>query len=291
MSDARSITLIIIGAVTVFFMISSATGLNKGIQILSKTNIVIMLLLLGFMFIAGPTSFILNTLTSSIGQYFSSLVSLSFDMHPFQGYEWSKAWTLFYWAWWIAWAPFVGLFVASISRGRTIREFVFGVLLAPALLTFVWFAVFGGSALDMQMNGGADLTAALDRDVSIVLFKLFAEYPVGLGLTILAVLLLGVFFITSADSATFVLAMMTCERLPESAPGKKLIWGVIQSAAACVLLLAGGLAALQKMAIAAALPLMLIMLFICLSLWRAFRYERLYERHKLFVSDESSAEN
>lgn len=286
LSESRSITLLIIGVVTLFFMISSATGLNKGIQILSKTNIVILLMLLVFMFIVGPSSFILNTLTSSIGHYLSSLVSTSLDLHPFQGYEWSKTWTLFYWAWWIAWSPFVGLFVASISRGRTIREFVFGVLLVPTLLTFVWFAVFGGSALYLQMHAGVDLSNALNQDVSIVLFKLFAEYPIGLGLTILSVLLLAVFFITSADSATFVLAMMTSNGSLNPPLSKKLTWGIIQSSAACVLLMAGGLAGLQKMAIAAALPFTLIMLLICLNLWRAFHYERTYETGKRFLSDD-----
>ncbi|MGE4519770.1 MAG: BCCT family transporter [Desulfobacteraceae bacterium] len=271
-------TLLIIAVVTFFFIMSSITGLSKGIQILSKTNIIILMLLILFMFIAGPTSYILNTFTSTLGNYLSSLVSMSLNLHPFQGYEWTKSWTVFYWAWWIAWSPFVGLFVASISRGRTIKEFVFGLLLVPTLLTFVWFSIFGGAALYLQIELGADLASTAVNDVSIVLFKLFNYYPLGLGLTILAVLLLAVFFITSADSATFVLAMMTSNGNFNPSISKKLSWGITQSLVASVLLVSGGLEALQKMSIAAALPFAVILLLLCLSLIKAFNYELKYER-------------
>jgi glycine betaine transporter len=236
------------------------------------------MLLILFMFIAGPTSYILNTFTSTLGNYLSSLVSMSLNLHPFQGYEWTKSWTVFYWAWWIAWSPFVGLFVASISRGRTIKEFVFGLLLVPTLLTFVWFSIFGGAALYLQIELGADLASTAVNDVSIVLFKLFNYYPLGLGLTILAVLLLAVFFITSADSATFVLAMMTSNGNFNPSISKKLSWGITQSLVASVLLVSGGLEALQKMSIAAALPFAVILLLLCLSLIKAFNYELKYER-------------
>lgn len=271
-------TLLIIAVVTFFFIMSSITGLSKGIQILSKTNIIILLILILFMFIAGPTSYILNVFTSTLGNYLSSLVSMSLNLHPFQGYEWTKSWTVFYWAWWIAWSPFVGLFVASISRGRTIKEFVFGLLLVPTLLTFVWFSIFGGAALYIQIELGQDIASTAVSDISIVLFKLFNYYPLGLGLSILAVLLLAVFFITSADSATFVLAMMTSNGNFNPPVAKKLSWGITQSLVASVLLVSGGLEALQKMSIAAALPFTLILLLLCISLIKAFNYELKYER-------------
>jgi glycine betaine transporter len=276
--EGQLYTVLIIAIVTVFFLISSATGLNKGIQILSKTNIIILLILLVFMFFAGPTSFILNTFTSTLGEYLSSFIDMSFNLHPFTGYEWTKSWTVFYWAWWIAWSPFVGLFVASISRGRTIREFVIGVLLVPTLLTFVWFAVFGASGFHLQLETGLDLSTVAVNDVSIVLFKLFAEYPFGMGLTIISIALLAVFFVTSADSATFVLAMMTSRGNFTPPLSKKLLWGILQSLVALVLLLTGGLLALQKMAIAAALPFTLILLLICINLLRAFKYEFTHEQ-------------
>jgi glycine betaine transporter len=271
-------TLLIIGVVTFFFILSSITGLSKGIQILSKTNIIILLILIVFMFIAGPTSYILNTFTSTLGNYLSSLVSMSLNLHPFQGYEWTKSWTVFYWAWWIAWSPFVGLFVASISRGRKIQEFVFGLLLVPTLLTFVWFSIFGGAALHLQIVQGVDISSTAVSNVSIVLFKLFNYYPLGLGLTIISVLLLSVFFITSADSATYVLAMMTSNGDYNPPVAKKLTWGILQSMVASVLLISGGLEALQKMSIAAALPFALIMILLCVSIIKAFRYEVKFER-------------
>ncbi|MGM0675477.1 MAG: glycine betaine uptake BCCT transporter [Spirochaetota bacterium] len=280
-SGGQTDTLIIIAVVTVLFMLSSASGLDKGIQILSKSNVMIALVLLFFMLIVGPTSYILNIFTTSLGEYFSSIVNISLSTNPFRGYEWTKSWTLFYWAWWISWSPFVGLFVASISRGRTIREFIFGALLVPTLLTFLWFAVFGGAAFNLQLNEGVDLASAAVDDVSTVLFELFTHYPLGPALSLLAVLLLGVFFITSADSATFVLSMMTSEGSLSPSLRKKVTWGLIVSAAAATLLVSGGLEALQRMAIVAALPFTIVMVFMARSLHTAMHYELTREREEL----------
>jgi glycine betaine transporter len=271
-------TLIIIAVVTVLFMVSSASGLDKGVQILSKTNVMVALALLLFMLVVGPTSYILNIFTSTLGEYMSSLVNLSLTTNPFRGYEWTKSWTLFYWAWWISWSPFVGLFVASISRGRTVREFIIGALLVPTLLTFFWFAVFGGSAFHLQLTEGVDIASRAVENVSTVLFELFAYYPLAPVLSLLAVLLLGVFFVTSADSATYVLSMMTSEGALAPSLAKKVIWGVIESATAAVLLVSGGLEALQRMAIVAALPFAIVMLLMVRSLHKAMRYELTRER-------------
>ena len=266
-------TFAVIAVVTVLFMISTMTGIDKGIQILSKTNIILALTLLGFMLIVGPTVYILNIFTQTIAAFSSDFVNMSLSTNPFRGYEWTQSWTLFYWAWWIAWAPFVGLFVASISRGRTIREFVGGALIVPVLLTFVWFSTFGGAAFDVELNRQADIAETIAADVSIGLFLLFEYYPLTPLLSGVAILLLSIFFITSADSATFVLSMMTSGGKLHPPAYKKIIWGLVISGTAAVLLYAGGLEALQKMAITAALPFTVIMLLMCRSLYKGLKYE------------------
>ncbi|MFP4586740.1 MAG: BCCT family transporter [Desulfohalobiaceae bacterium] len=270
-------TFIIIAVVTVLFMISSMTGLDKGIQILSKVNILLAILLLLFMLLAGPTTYILNVFTNTFADYFSSLFNMSLATNPFRGYEWTQSWTLFYWAWWIAWSPFVGLFVASISRGRTIKEFILGALLAPTLLTFFWFSVFGGAAFFLELNQEAGLAQIVSEDIAVGLFKLYDYYPLSALLSLITVLLLGVFFVTSADSATFVLSMMTSGGRLFPPASKKIVWGLTVSSTAAILLYSGGLEALQRMSIAAALPFTLIMLFLCRSLHKGLAYEFKYE--------------
>lgn len=288
-ADSFASTLGVIAVVTVLFLFSSMTGLDKGIQILSKTNILLAFILLGFMLVVGPTAYILNILTTTIGDYFSSLLDMSLSTNPFQGYEWTKDWTLFYWAWWISWAPFVGLFVASISRGRTVREFVLGAMAVPTLLTFVWFSVFGGAGLHLELETKAEFAGLVSENVSVALFELFSFYPLTPVLTAIAVTLLMVFFITSADSATYVLAMMTSGGELRPANWKKIVWGVTVSVTACILLFSGGLDALQRMSITAALPFTAIMLLLCYCLWLGMRYE-LQQPHKKMIEFDSGAE-
>jgi len=271
--DTIQTTLIMIAIVTVLFLFSSVTGVDKGIQLLSKSNMILALLLMLFMFIVGPTSYILNIFTSTIGEYGNRFLEMSLQTNPFQGYDWTKSWTLFYWAWWIAWSPFVGLFVARISRGRTIREFVLGALLVPALVTFFWFSVFGGSAFYLELHEGINLSQIASEDVSKPLFALFNYYPLPGVLSTVAIILLMVFFVTSADSATFVLGMMTSQGDLAPPLSKKIIWGVTLSCVAAVLLIAGGLNALQRMAITAALPFTIIMLMLCYTLLLGLREE------------------
>ncbi|SIQ87679.1 glycine betaine transporter [Alkalispirochaeta americana] len=273
-------TLVIIAVVTVLYMISSMTGLDKGIQLLSRTNVFVAVALLLFVLVVGPSSYILNIFTTTLGEYFSGLVEMSLSTNPFEGYGWTRSWTLFYWAWWISWSPFVGLFVASISRGRTIREFVLGATLVPALLTFLWFSVFGGTAFAVARYEDPGFATRAVEEVSSALFILFEYLPFSPVLTILAVVLLTVFFVTSADSATFVLAMMTSRGSLDPPAGKKLLWGAVQSTAAAVLLLSGGLEALQRMAIVAALPFTGVMLLMVVSLYRGMHYEVHRERRR-----------
>lgn len=273
-------TLIIIGIITVIFMGSSLAGLDKGMQILSKSNIMLAILLLLFMLLVGPTNMIINVFISTFSDYVTAFFNISLSTNPFEGLEWTQDWTLFYWAWWISWSPFVGVFIASISRGRTIREFVTGALLIPTLLTFVWFSVFGGTAFDLELNKGADIASTVARDMSAGLFKLYSFYPLSEILTLLTVLLLVVFFVTSADAATFVLSMMTSNGKADPPTGKKVVWGLTVALTAAILLFSGGLEGLQRMAIAAALPFSGIMLLMCVCLLRGLRYEFQYEKHE-----------
>lgn len=284
-------TLVIIAIVTVLFMISSMTGLDRGIQMLSKANIMLAILILIFMLIVGPTTTSFNVLLSTFADYSSSLLSMSLSTNPFRGPEWTQNWTLFYWAWWISWSPFVGLFVASISRGRTIREFVLGALLVPTLLTFVWFSVFGGAAFHLELEQGAKIAAAVSQDISTGLFKLYSYYPLSNVLTLLTVLLLVVFFVTSADSATFVLGMMTSGGEEDPPASKKLVWGLTVSTTAAILLFTGGLEGLQRMAIAAALPFAGIMLLLCLCLIKGLRYEFKHELMEKDIPADNVADN
>ncbi len=280
-------TLIVIAVVTVLFMISSMTGLDKGIQLLSKANVMLAIVLLLFMLVVGPTTTIVNIFTSTLAEYFSSLFKMSLSTHPFEGYEWTKSWTLFYWAWWISWSPFVGLFVASISRGRTIREFISGALVVPTLLTFLWFSVFGGSAFQLELEHSEGIAQQVVADISTGLFRLYEYYPLTPVLTLLTVLLLIVFFVTSADSATFVLAMMTSNGELFPSATKKVVWSITVSGTAAALLFSGGLEALQRMAIAAALPFTVIMLLLCTSLFKGLRYEFKSRRLDLPLSEDT----
>jgi glycine betaine transporter len=264
--------LIIIAVVTVLFLASSISGVDKGIQILSRFNFLLAALALLFILFLGPTSYILDVFVSSLGRYVNHFVEMSLATYPFQGQEWAKNWTIFYWAWWIAWAPFVGLFVARISRGRTIKEFVLGVLLVPSLLVFLWFSAFGGSALHLQLQG-VNIAQVATADAPIALFVFFDHFPLGDIMSALTSVLLVVFFVTSADSATYVLGMLTSQGNLFPPTSKKVIWGLAESLIAALLLLAGGLEALQQMVINAALPFTFVMVLLCYNLWRGLAEE------------------
>ncbi|CQR48457.1 Glycine betaine transporter BetL [Paraliobacillus sp. PM-2] len=266
-----STQLIIIAIVTILFMLSAWTGLSKGIKYLSNTNIALAVLLLVLTIVLGPTVFIFETFVSTIGNYINSLPSLSFQMASFneEHNNWIQDWTVFYWAWFIAWSPFVGTFIARISKGRTIREFIFGVLFIPTIFCALWFVVFGGSSLFQELNGIN--TGLTDLAKEETLFGLFESFPYGSLLTIVAILLISTFFITSADSATFVLGMQTTNGSLNPPNKIKMIWGVIQAATASVLLTSGGLGALQTASIVSAFPFAFILLIMIVSLFKALK--------------------
>jgi glycine betaine transporter len=277
--DNFTVQLIIIAVITVLFMISAWSGLSKGIKYLSNTNMVLAIALLVLVIILGPTLLILNMFTDSLGSYFQNIVQMSFRSAPVNGENrsWIDGWTIFYWAWWISWSPFVGIFIARVSRGRTVREFLIGVLLIPTFLSFIWFAAFGSTAMDVQQSG-TDLTGLLTSEV---LFGVFNELPWGILLSVVAVMLIITFFITSADSATFVLGMQSTNGSLNPANSVKLTWGIAQSLIAVILLSAGGLDALQTALIVAAFPFSFIMLMMMASFFKSVSIEhRAYKRKR-----------
>ncbi|UFJ41174.1 BCCT family transporter [Brevibacillus humidisoli] len=267
------VQLMIILVLTILYMISATTGLDRGIKMLSNTNLIVALLLMVFVLFVGPTSFIFDTFTATLGGYMQNLVQMSLRMTPFVDSQWMSSWTLFYWAWWIAWAPFVGMFIARVSKGRTIREFVLGVLIVPTLFSFFWFSVFGGTALKFEFIDQAGIGAVVQEDVTTALFVTLEQLPLGTILSVLATLLIITFFITSADSATFVLGMLSSKGRLDPSNKIKITWGFLQSSIAAVLLVSGGLKGLQTASIVAALPFAVIMLLMCVSILKALEAE------------------
>ncbi|TLS37692.1 glycine betaine uptake BCCT transporter [Pseudalkalibacillus caeni] len=265
--------LIIIAIVTVLYMLSASTGLSKGIKYLSNTNIVLAIGLMLFLLFAGPTNFIMDLFTTTLGSYIQNLPSMSLRMSPFEHSPWIQSWTIFYWAWWIAWAPFVGTFIARVSRGRTIREFVIGVLAVPTIFGALWFSVFGGSAISLDMAGKGIMDIINDQGMEVALFSVLEQFPFGTAMSVIAILLISTFFITSADSATFVLGMLTTNGSLNPNNSIKFTWGIIQSAAAAVLILSGGLQALQTASIIAAFPFAIIIIGMIISLLKALQAE------------------
>jgi glycine betaine transporter len=237
-------------------------------------NLVLAVVLLLCVLILGPTLLILNMFTDSFGGYLANLVEMSFRTAPLDegDREWLNGWTIFYWAWWIAWAPFVSMFIARVSKGRTIREFLIGVLLAPTLLGAFWLATFGTTAVNMQKTGVRDLAKS---STELTIFEMFSEMPWPWVLSVVAVLLIASFFITSADSATFVLGMQSTYGSLTPPNIVKLGWGAIQSSIAVILLSVNGLTALQNTIIIAALPFSFIILLMVFSLMKGLKAEML----------------
>lgn len=266
--------LIVIIIVTVLFMLSAQTGLNKGIKYLSNINILLAILLMLFLLFAGPTNFIMDLFVTTIGSYIQYLPSMSFRLSPFDNNTWVQDWTIFYWAWWIAWAPFVGTFIARISRGRTIREFLIGVLAVPTIFGGLWFSVFGGSAIHLDFFKNIPVMDVInERGSEVALFYVLEQFPLGTVMSIITICLIATFFITSADSATFVLGMQTTNGDLNPSNSVKFIWGMIQTLTAVILLWTGGLDALQTAAIIAAMPFSIVLVLTVFSLIKSFREE------------------
>jgi choline/glycine/proline betaine transport protein len=270
--------IILIGAITSLAIFSVVTGLKKGIRWLSNANIVLAGLLLLFVLITGPTLFIFRESVQSVGLYFQNLFALSFDTTALQGDEgqdWQESWATFYWGWWISWAPFVGVFIARISRGRTVREFVAGVLAVPALVSFAWFTVFGGTALQRELNGGGGLIGPDGSvDTEGALFGLLGGLPGGTVVVVGAIILIVLFFVTSSDSGSLVVDMLASGGDPDPPVWSRVFWAAAEGLVAIALLVAGGLSALQTMAIIIAFPFSIVMLGMCVATYKQFSAER-----------------
>ena len=260
----------ILAALVVSYMLSAATGLRRGIKWLSNANMAIAILLMLFLVAVGPTTFMLRSFFTSIGDYVSEIPKLSLDLHPHaEETSWFEGWTLTYFIWWIAWAPFVGVFIARISKGRTIREFVLGVIAAPTGFTLLWFGIFGGAALHEEMYGAGGLADAATADVTRSLFALFDTLPWSQVLSVLAILLVFVFLVTSVDSATFVLGMLTSEGSLEPPSSKKIAWGVSLGVLGGALTLAGDFAVVRACAVLGAIPFTFVMILQAVALVRS----------------------
>jgi glycine betaine transporter len=272
---------ILIAVVTILYMLSAQTGIQRGIKYLSNLNMVLALSLLLFLLTLGPTHFIINVFVSTLGRYIQNLPTMSLNLVPFADSTWVHDWTLFYWAWWIAWAPFVGTFIARISKGRTVREFVLGVLFVPTLFCALWFSVLGGTSISLEMVDHAGINNVINtQGKEVALFTVLEQFPLGTFMSIIAMFLIATFFITSADSATFVLGTLTTHGNLNPPNPVKFTWGIIQSVAAAVLLWSGGLKALQTGSIIAAFPFAIVMIIMIIALLKSFKQEiRLSEQN------------
>ncbi|MER2221651.1 MAG: BCCT family transporter, partial [Rhodococcus sp. (in: high G+C Gram-positive bacteria)] len=268
------ITIIVI--VTGMATFSVVSGVTKGLKWLSNINMMLAAALALFVLILGPTLFLMQSWVQNLGGYVQALPELMLRTSPFAEDGWQGAWTIFYWGWWMSWAPFVGMFIARISRGRTIREFVFGVLLAPTLVGSLWFTIFGNSGILRQRNEGTMLDASGAVDTNTSLFTLLDGLPLGTISSVLAIVVIVFFFVTSADSGSIVIDILATGGSLETSKITRVYWTFLSGAAAAVLLIVGGsgsLTALQTVAIATAVPFSVIMVLACLSMLKAFRYE------------------
>ena len=263
----------LIGIITLIATASVLSGINSGVRRLSELNIYLAALLLLFVLVFGPTLFILNAYGQSVGAYIESFFYTSLWAESFQRTGWQNDWTIFYWAWWISWSPFVGMFIARISRGRTIKEFVLGVLIVPTLLTFLWLTAFGGSAVILELDGVNAVSKVLEKDVALSLFALLENFPLSILTNIVAILLIMSFFVTSADSGSLVVDMFTSGGKLKTPVTQRVFWAFSVGGVAAVLLYGGGLKALQTAAITTGLPFAVILLMMSRSLLKGLSTE------------------
>lgn len=256
--------IIILAVATVLFIASAWSGLGNGIKYLSTINIVLSLVLVGLLFIVGPTMYILNMFTSTMGNYLSNIVNMSFQLRPLNdsGRDWINDWTIFYWAWWISWAPFVGMFIARVSKGRTVKQFIIGVILVPTLLTLIFFTVFGVSALNLEQHGIEKIS---EFSVETSTFGVLQHYPLGSVLSFITIFVIAIFFITSADSATFVLGMFSTDGRLNPEKTVKISWGLALSLMAAIVAYSGGVQGFQNLLIITALPFSIIIILMVVS--------------------------
>ena len=278
-----SITILMVG----IFLTSAITGLNRGVKWLSNINIGLGAILLIFMFIFGDFKFILESYTLAIGDYLRHFIEYSLRISPYTGdNSWIQQWTVFYWAWVISWSPFIGGFVARVSRGRTIREFVIGVLIIPPLISFTWIAGFGGTAVKIALNGNDNIANIVDKDYTVALFELLSKFPIADITSALAIALIFIFIITSADSTTHIVAGMATGGIANPKIKHKIIWGILIGAISVSMTIAGGLTSLQTASVVTGLPFSIILLLMIFSLMRALRREPTEHFKMTYINDD-----
>lgn len=282
-TSGLAVQLTLIATVIILAGISAATGLGKGVRRLSELNLFLAVLLLVFVLFTGPTLFLLGAFGDNLGTYFSQIIQMTFrnfTYTPGNTAGWLSGWTIVYWAWWISWSPFVGLFIARISRGRTIREFITGVIIIPSIFTFLWMTVFGNSVIWLDMNVAHGALAATAGNVDALLFKFFDYLPFSNIASVISMLLILVFFVTSADSGALMLDSLSSKD-PENSPiWQRLFWAVLLGLTAATLLSAGGQKALMTMTLIAALPFTVIMILLAFSLWRGLVADQRHSQQK-----------
>jgi choline/glycine/proline betaine transport protein len=265
----------LIAIITGFATASVVSGLGNGVRRLSELNMILAGLLLAFVLVVGPTVFLLNDFVETTGYYLAYLPTMSFWTETFNDVGWQNGWTVFYWGWWVSWAPFVGIFIARISKGRTVREFILGVLLLPTALTFLWMSAFGGTALSLELREGATgiISGAVSENVATALFVMLEQLPLTGITSFIAIILVVVFFVTSSDSGSLVVDSLASGGKLESPVPQRVFWAVLEGVVAATLLLGGGLSALQTAAISAGLPFAVVLLVMCFSIYKGLSYE------------------
>lgn len=285
---------IIVLVVTVMATMSAVAGVNKGVKRLSEINLGAAIVMLLFVLFLGPTTFLLSAFSEGVGNYIQKFASLTFDTFAFEkaGRGWFTSWTVMYWAWWISWAPFVGLFIARISKGRTIREYVLAVLLVPSLFIFLWMTVFGNGAIWMDRNVLHGALSKLVHQPDILLFAFFESFPMAKAICVMAIAMIAIFFVTSADSGILVMNSISTANNPHSPKWQNVFWGILMAVITMALIYAGGLQSLQSMTLVSALPFGLIMLVLCFCLFKALRTDELYNSaHMPYGSRNWNGEN
>ncbi len=271
--QSRSTQTLVIALITIAATLSLVSGVARGMRMLSELNMLLAGVLLLFVFVTGPTLFLLNAFADNVGNYLRGFIPRTFQTYPYADGDWHRSWTLFYWGWWISWAPFVGTFIARVSRGRTIRELVLFGLLAPSLVTFVWLTVFGNSALFLEMFGAGGIARSTMESVPTALYALLEQLP-GTGISsALALVVVAIFFVTSSDSGSYVVDMLTSGGRSEPPTWQRVFWGTAEGAIAATLLYCGGLEGLRMAAICMGLPFCFVLVLVCLAFVRALREE------------------
>src|SRR3712207_2751374 len=279
--EAVGLAIVVIAVLTLAFFLSAVSGVHRGLKGIANTNRILAVFLLVFLFVVGPTVFILNTFTESIGGYLANIIPMSFRTASYGDSAFVSNWTIFYWAWWISWAPFVGVFIARISRGRTIREFVLGVILAPSVVSFVWFAILGGSAIDLQLAGTANIAEIAANNQPAALFSTLEQFPLFGLMALITITLVALFFVSGADAASMVMGMLSTRGNLNPKAWNVVVWGVFTGLAAAICLLAGGIQgsvdaarlALQSVPKRTAEPCLLLRGGLCFSILKALRAE------------------